>query len=48
MAILDRRINKKQGRVVTEVLIQWSNYFPEDATWECLFDLQKKYPEFNP
>ena len=40
VAILDRRMNKRRGKLITEVLIQWSNCFQEDATWECLFDLQ--------
>lgn len=31
-----------------EVLIQWSNYFPEDATWENLYDLLNMYPGFQP
>ena len=48
MAIINRRINKRKGRVVTEVLVHWSNYFSEDATWECLYDLQQRFPSFNP
>ena len=48
IAILDRRMNKRKGRLITEVLIQWSNCFPEDATWECLFELQEKFPSFTP
>ena len=47
IAILDRRIGKKCGHAVTKVLIQWSNCFPEDATWESLFDLQRQFPSFN-
>lgn len=34
VAILDRRLVKYKGRPATQVLIQWSNSFPEDATWE--------------
>ena len=48
IAVLDRRMNKRRGRLITEVLIQWSNCFLEDATWECLYDLQQKFPSFNP
>ena len=48
VAILDRRMNKKRGRLCTEVLVKWSNCFPEDATWENFYDLQKTYPSFNP
>ncbi|OMO68489.1 reverse transcriptase [Corchorus capsularis] len=46
-AILERRMVKRRGRAVTEALVLWSNSFPEDATWECLFDLQKKFPDFD-
>ena len=48
IAILDRRIGKKRGHAVTEVLIQWSNCFPKDGTWESLFELQRQFPSFNP
>ncbi|GMI77062.1 hypothetical protein HRI_001375500 [Hibiscus trionum] len=46
--ILDRRIGKKGNRAVTEVLVEWTNTFPEDATWEVLYQLQQQFPEFNP
>ncbi|KAL4302447.1 hypothetical protein GQ457_10G005140 [Hibiscus cannabinus] len=48
MKILDRRIGKKGNKAVTEVLVEWSNSFPEDATWEVLQKLQMDYPQFNP
>ena len=48
IAIVDRMMNKKRGRLCTEVLLQWSNCFPKDATWENFYDLQQKYPSFNP
>ena len=34
ISILDRRMVKKHGVAATEVLVQWKNTFPEDATWE--------------
>ncbi|GMJ13949.1 hypothetical protein HRI_005064100 [Hibiscus trionum] len=46
--IIDRRIGKKRNRAVTEVLVEWSNTFPEDATWEVLYQLQQQFPDFNP
>ncbi|GMI64735.1 hypothetical protein HRI_000142800 [Hibiscus trionum] len=46
--IIDRRIGKRGGRAVTEVLVEWSNAFPEDATWEVLYQLQQQFPDFNP
>lgn len=39
IAILDRRITKRGNHAATQVLVQWSNSFPEDATWEFLHDL---------
>ncbi|GMI66113.1 hypothetical protein HRI_000280600 [Hibiscus trionum] len=46
--ILDRRIGKRAGRAVTEVLVEWTNSFPEDATWEVLYLLQQQFPQFHP
>ncbi|XP_052489802.1 uncharacterized protein LOC105801516 [Gossypium raimondii] len=34
--ILDRRMVKRGNHAVTEVLVEWVNSFPEDATWEPL------------
>lgn len=45
VAILDRRLTKRGNQAATQVLVHWSNSFPEDATWEFLFDLQKRFPE---
>ena len=46
--VLDRRIVKKANRAVIEVLIQWTNSFPKDASWEVLHNLQQRFPTFNP
>ena len=48
VAMLDRRIRKKNGLVVTEILIKWKNYFPKDAIWESLPYLQRIYLDFHP
>ncbi|GMI68447.1 hypothetical protein HRI_000514000 [Hibiscus trionum] len=48
LRILDRRMVKKGNRAVTEVLVEWTNSFPEDATWEVFHKLQLDYPHFNP
>ena len=48
ISILDRRMVKKPGHAVTEVLVQWRNSFPEDSTWETFADLQQRYPAFHP
>ena len=48
LSILDRRIVKKKGQAVTEVLVQWRNTFPEDSTWEPFATLHHQYPHFHP
>lgn len=34
IAILARRLVKKQGRLVPQVKVQWMKISPEEATWE--------------
>ena len=46
--ILDRRMKKVGNVAATEVLVRWSNTFPEDDTWEDLALLQQQYPHFHP
>ncbi|GMI89932.1 hypothetical protein HRI_002662500 [Hibiscus trionum] len=48
LKILDRRIGKKSSRAITEVLVEWTNSSPEDATWESLHPLQIQFPNFHP
>ncbi|XP_010491426.2 PREDICTED: uncharacterized protein LOC104769009 [Camelina sativa] len=48
VSILDRKMVKRQGRAVTMVLVQWTNETAEEATWEYLYDLQRKFPAFEP
>ena len=48
VAILDRRMTKKNNRSITQVLIQWSNSFPEDATWENWYDILQRFPTLQP
>ena len=45
IAILDRKLMKKGNRAAIAVLVQWSNLYPKNATWEDLEDLQKQFPE---
>ena len=45
--ILESKMVNRQGRVVTKVLVKWSNEPVEEASWEFLFDLQAKYPGFD-
>jgi hypothetical protein len=37
--LIDRRMSKKKGRVVTEVLVRWKGAPAEDDTWEILWEL---------
>lgn len=48
MRILERKMVQRQNKAVTKVLVQWANQGEEEATWEFLFDLQKKFPTFEP
>lgn len=48
LAILDRKLVKCNNRPSTEVLVQWSNSIPEDATWENWYELQQRFPQFQP
>ncbi|KAA3479823.1 Retrotransposable element Tf2 [Gossypium australe] len=36
------------NQAVTEVLVEWADKFPEDATWEVWSTLQQQYPTFDP
>ncbi|XP_040968577.1 uncharacterized protein [Gossypium hirsutum] len=46
--IVDRRIVKKGTQAITEVLVEWVDSFPKDATWESLNSLQTRFPQFHP
>ncbi|GMJ09387.1 hypothetical protein HRI_004607900 [Hibiscus trionum] len=45
--IIDRRLGRRGNRAVTEVLVEWSNSFPKDSTWEVLHLLKQRYPQFD-
>jgi hypothetical protein len=47
VAILERKLMKKDNRAVVGGLIQWSNSFPEGAIWEELTEIQLQFPEFS-
>ena len=47
LSILDRRMVKKQGHVVIEVLVHRKNSFPEDSTWKIFSYLMGRYPAFH-
>lgn len=47
-AILERKMVKRQDKAATKVLVKWRNLGEEEASWEFLYDLQKKFPSFEP
>lgn len=48
LSILDRRMVKKGNRAATQVLVQWTNLSPEEATWEDYSFLKSQFPNFDP
>ncbi|XP_070033018.1 uncharacterized protein [Nicotiana tomentosiformis] len=47
IAILERKMVKKNNVVIVKVLVQWSNLPPEDATWEDYQFLKATFPDFH-
>nr|GEV47163.1 retrotransposable element Tf2 [Tanacetum cinerariifolium] len=47
LAVLDRNIMKRNNAVAMYGLIQWANDSPDDATWELIEDLLKRFPTFD-
>ncbi|GJU39438.1 reverse transcriptase [Tanacetum coccineum] len=45
--ILDRRLQKRGNAATVFVLMQQANSTPDDATWEWVEDLQKRFPQFK-
>lgn len=45
---LARKMVKRQGRAATMVLVKWKNEAEDEASWEFLFALQQKFPNFQP
>ena len=45
--ILGRKMVKRQDRAATMVLIKWKNQSEDEATWEFLYDIQLKFPDFQ-
>lgn len=44
VAILQRRIVKKGNTAKAEILVQWSNLPPSEATWEDYETLVQQFP----
>ncbi|GJR78796.1 retrotransposable element Tf2 [Tanacetum coccineum] len=46
IAILERRLAKKGNAATVYVLVQWANGSAEDATWESIEEIQRRFPTF--
>ena len=46
-AILNKRTCQLHSQSIIEVLIQWHNMQPEDATWEPLLQIQQQFPHLK-
>ncbi|KAH0663643.1 hypothetical protein KY285_028630 [Solanum tuberosum] len=47
-AILDRRLIKRHGKPLTQLLIKWFNTVEEDSTWEDYQSFIQQFPSFHP
>eukprot|EP00253_Pinus_taeda_P024899 PITA_24899 len=45
--VLDTRVKQLRGRMIKEVLVEWKDTSPEDATWELATILQQ-FPWLQP
>lgn len=48
LAILDKCIVKKGSHAVSELLIHWTNFVPENATWEDAATIDSQFPNLLP
>lgn len=46
--VLERKMVKRQNKAATMVLVKWKGQGHEEATLEFLFDLQRRFPAFQP
>lgn len=47
VAVLARGMVQRGRVTITQVLIRWSLGFPEDDSWEFLYDSQLKFPNHH-
>ena len=47
VAVLERRMVKRNNKAVVQWLVQWSRTFPEDATWMDYEEFHSKFPYFR-
>ncbi|KAK4391075.1 hypothetical protein Sango_2170800 [Sesamum angolense] len=46
--VLDRCLVKRNNKPITQVLVKWYNAPSEESSWENLYDLQARFPNFSP
>ncbi|GJT16655.1 retrotransposable element Tf2 [Tanacetum coccineum] len=44
VAMLERRLSRKGNATIVFVLVQWSNRSKEDAIWESIKDIHRRFP----
>jgi len=44
MDVLARQFQKKNNRLVSELLVKWAGQPTDDATWEEFLSLKRSYP----
>ncbi|KAK4283600.1 hypothetical protein QN277_000533 [Acacia crassicarpa] len=44
--ILQKRIGRRKGRIVTEILVKWKQLLEEETTWVLLYHFQQQFPSF--
>ena len=43
--IVGRKMTKRKGKTVTEVLVKWRGLGAEEASWVVYADLEKEFPD---
>ena len=46
-AILNQHTRQLRSMAITEVLIQWHDMQPKDATWKPLLQIQQQFPHLK-
>jgi len=48
IAVLDRRLVKRNNQAVVQLLVQWVNMPTSEATWEDYDSIVQRFPHFHP
>ncbi|XP_031108696.1 uncharacterized protein LOC116013188 [Ipomoea triloba] len=48
VAVLNKRLVKRDNKAVTQILVQWANLPEEAATWEDYHHVTSQFPTFDP